>query len=118
MTGPSQAGFKSKLSHFLNQTLNPVRGIKRQALRDSVTKKRRRRVMALGRRRIWKKRKRKYEGGDAGREEDGLKQIRVFFFLNYTGRGRDPWEKKNKTCAPPRPHTSRLKSNPYPRIKH
>jgi hypothetical protein len=32
MTGPSQAGFKSKLSHFLNQTLTPVRGIKRQAL--------------------------------------------------------------------------------------
>jgi len=39
MTGPSQAGFKSKLSHFLNQTLNPVRGIKRQALCDSVKKK-------------------------------------------------------------------------------
>jgi hypothetical protein len=32
MTCPSQAGFKSNLSHFLNQTLNPVRGIKRQAL--------------------------------------------------------------------------------------
>jgi hypothetical protein len=32
MTCPSQAGFKSNLSHFLNKTLNLVRGIKRQAL--------------------------------------------------------------------------------------
>jgi hypothetical protein len=74
MTGPSKAGFKSKLSHFLNQTLNLVCGIKRQTLRDSVKKKRRRRrVMALGRRRIWKKRKRKYEGGRHWKRRRGTK---------------------------------------------